>query len=348
MVQLCHPLRLGRAIEKLASQHLLEVQGPLSWGALLHGSCSDPRPVRLRAIASSVRYAMQTPKFRSEGGSEEDGLPFELHLRVRCNHCDECERAARTKWAGRIAHEIDGAPRTWMVTLTVRPSERARIDREIEEAGETASFRARCRALGPALTKWTKRVRIIADRAHVGRLRLIQVWEPHGDGYPHVHVLLHSTAGLTKRLVARAKWSLGFTNIKLADKSTARYCAKYLVKSRGVVRPRTSKNYGAEYLTTSRPSEPGGRCVKNSPAASRLQTAGTEVHDYDPTYPGTISWANTALQAFRSGAAAPAAAPAPPPAARRTGKAPPGVPPAGGASTARQSRERVDPAVALA
>lgn len=99
-------------------------------------------------------------------------------------------------------------------------------------------------------TKWMKRLRKSADHPPITYL---MVFEPHKDGTPHVHALIHERdlfRPVTYRQITGA-WHYGFAHAKLVDSSTgeqtAGYVAKYISKSMAG-RVRASLGYGDQPL----------------------------------------------------------------------------------------------------
>jgi len=165
--------------------------------------------------------------------------PFFFSIKVRCRKCDLCKRARARHWAARAANEISSCPgRTWMVTLTLRPSARRHL--------RMAALRG---AHVKLLTRWRqlylKRIR----KACKGVLRFMSVIEHHRDGTPHLHLLIHEVnpaAPILWRQLHDA-WAArhGFVKANLVTNPAlaAWYCSKYLTKQ-VIGRPAASKKYG--------------------------------------------------------------------------------------------------------
>ena len=189
------------------------------------------------------------------------GSAIELH--VRCRICEPCLKAKSAWWKLRSMAEIVSAPRTWFITLTWRPEDRLHADytadRALRNAGVRSPspqdlFRARLKALGPAVTLWLQRCRkgLRTEGESAVAFRYILVWEEHVDGFPHAHLLIHEKAGqtLTKRRLQR-EWKSGFSRLKLVDISpedihrSAAYVCKYISKSM-LSRVRASRFYGQQ------------------------------------------------------------------------------------------------------
>lgn len=180
--------------------------------------------------------------------------PIFLDLQVACRRCATCQRHRRRLWTARGMAELRLHPRSWFVTLTIRPTDRHRILEEaryaaaraavgdLDACDEATRWRYLQRAIRDHLTKMLKRLRHNA----AARFRYLMVAEKHRDGFPHYHLLIHEYGfgTLTKRQI-ESEWSLGFTSAKLVRnvERAARYVAKYCAKSLGA-RVRASQRYG--------------------------------------------------------------------------------------------------------
>ena len=209
------------------------------------GSCETPRTVSMVGKPSSGRIPA-------------DGLPIFVDLETRCRQCDACKRHRKALWAARAKAEMAWNPgRTWFVTLTVRPEIRARLlmeasvtarKRGVDLSKESGAIRFKylAQAIAPEITRYLKRVRrgYAATDPDV-KLRYIAVAEPHKDGFPHWHMLVHEYEGIIrqKRLT---RWGLGFVKAKLVSNGSAAagYVAKYLAKGLHT-RIRASQHYGS-------------------------------------------------------------------------------------------------------
>lgn len=188
-----------------------------------------------------------------------------ISMEVRCRKCKACLEARRKHWEARVQTEMASSPdtRTWFVTLTVRPDLRARavmyaraharrrgVEADFDsEEGSALRLRYLAKQFADPLTNWLKRLR----RQYTGdvRFRYLLVAEPHSDGFPHFHVLIHERVGaLTKRRI-EGKWPLGHVSAKLAGtgsvdrRNVGKYIAKYCSKQLAT-RVRASKFYGKD------------------------------------------------------------------------------------------------------
>lgn len=159
---------------------------------------------------------------------------------VRCKRCRGCLLLRQYSWICRAAHEQAFAQRTWFITLTFRPVERANVMRHASARDRAKDPQQRLvAASGTYVTKFFKRLR----RAGFA-LRYIAVPELHRDGFPHWHGLVHDLRGDLLWKDLDASWSAGFSVCKLVkDAKAIRYVTKYLAKdTRG--RVRASLRYG--------------------------------------------------------------------------------------------------------
>lgn len=177
-----------------------------------------------------------------------------LCQKVRCRKCAACLRQRARQWRERAIAEWRRAwhagLRTWFVTLTHHPEERYRLKLETEKRvgpgfhrlGPEDQARELFRTAGKLPTRWLKRLRKAG-----AKFRYLLVTEPHKDGFPHFHLLIHEVDDLnklTKRLL-QSQWARhGFSQAKLVENAGAcSYVAKYLAKSTmNKVRP--SRGYG--------------------------------------------------------------------------------------------------------
>lgn len=168
---------------------------------------------------------------------------------VQCRKCAGCRRWKRAMWSGRAALEFVQSHRTWLGTLTFGPEERYRVvtlarrrvpNFDTLTLGER--FRELLRELQPHVRLFLMRLRKGQAKAQVPPMefRYLVASEPHKDGFPHFHILLHEQklhAGVGRRQL-EAQWRdcqsgirLGHASFKLVrDVGGARYAAKYLGK----------------------------------------------------------------------------------------------------------------------
>jgi len=210
----------------------------------------------------------EAPVHREMTARKRDGLKLWQHTKrsveerrdiefeTRCRKCEPCLRLRAAYWRIRASAETSAAPRTWFVTLTLRPEEHfkvlCRAASRLRERGEDfdrmdadRQFAERHREVSREITLWLKRVR----KASGAKLRYILVAEAHKTGLPHYHALVHE-CGVdqpVRAAVLKGQWLLGFSQVKLvaqgAETKSASYVAKYLAKS-ALARVRASQGYG--------------------------------------------------------------------------------------------------------
>jgi len=228
----------------------------LSKRALLSGA----QPLTPTAINWNVAPWCESPhiatrshlQVRNPDGSYSNGR--ELNIFAGCRKCEGCLRKRSNDWFARMMRELQIAPQSYMVTLTLRPEARYQIetlarqslrDPLVEEIG----FKDRARALVRELQLYCKRC-----RRGQPPLRYVWVIEPHKDGQPHVHILWHLSAPPEQYhcdtegypLFLRTQWRLGFTTMRTIatdQKQVGGYVAKYLSKEAGCA-IRASQRYG--------------------------------------------------------------------------------------------------------
>ena len=257
-------------LEALAGGGVRRSLNEIDWD--VSGDCETPvtvpvwgrRSRRAMALApvyrrydDGSRVRLEHPELRQDTACHGvDGLVFLcVYVEGRCRKCSRCLRQRARQWSARCLAETQWASRTWFGTLTLNPNARAiarlEAQRRATASGSTfealspsAQFREICAAIGPALTKWIKRVRKVSG----ARLRYCLVSEPHADGVPYWHILLHEVTGEVRKSTLQAHWAqMGFSKFKLvaADQTSrpAHYVAKYISKFQGT-RVRASLNYG--------------------------------------------------------------------------------------------------------
>lgn len=136
-----------------------------------------------------------------------------------------------------------------MITLTFGPGIRERAEQRALARGcieGSERFVALQRELGRHVTMYLKRVR---ERSQAP-LRLAVVTEPHKDGFPHFHVLLHEQGQEVRWSLLSDEWfgkGLGFCVVKLVDNDSPRaafYVAKYCAKAQAGARARVRASIG--------------------------------------------------------------------------------------------------------
>lgn len=167
---------------------------------------------------------------------------LQTRIRVRCRRCENCMLARRHKFMIRAAREQIRAKHTWFVTLTFGPRRRSAILAAASRLDHRKDQSARLvQASGWYVTTFTKRL-----RAAGFDFRYLFVAEPHRDGFPHYHGLLHDQSSALSWDGISDEWNAGYSVVKLVrDVGAIRYVTKYIAKGR-YGRIRCSSGYGAE------------------------------------------------------------------------------------------------------
>lgn len=183
---------------------------------------------------------MSSLRFKCSSPLRVEWAALQSSIWVRCKRCEGCRLLRQYQWIARAAHEQAFAKRTWFITLTFRPVERARIM-------QRASARARAKTPGQRLvaesgvsvTKFIKRLRKPGFA-----FRYLWVPELHSNGFPHWHGLIHDLRGDMLWKDIASQWRDGFSVVKLVrDAKALRYVTKYLSKENSGS-PRASLGYG--------------------------------------------------------------------------------------------------------
>jgi hypothetical protein len=178
---------------------------------------------------------------------------------IRCRKCPNCLGARAAHWRLRAQQEIRFAPRTWFLTLTLRPEEQYRLKCAVhlrliarstswEATSEDERFRLMADEGGKEITRYLKRL-----RKRGALIRYCLVVEAHKSGLPHFHMLLHevSETDPVRHKLLEDQWRVGFMQAKLVSSETraAHYVTKYLNKS-ARARMRASAAYGSAHNAT--------------------------------------------------------------------------------------------------
>jgi len=236
--------------------------------APMHGKCMMPRDIPLRGVEMLLPKQLATLNDPFVDWAEGYGfLPgrapdapenpkvMTAWVRIRCRKCAECLKHRRRLWTARAMYETRNAMRTWFGTLTVSPdrrfqatllAERDALTKRAESLDAMSSverLRAITRQLAPEVTRWLKRVR----QQSKAKLRYLLVVEPHKDGFPHFHMVLHEqTLTPCSKRILEDQWSYGFSQWRQVPQGEMRqvtYVCKYLTKS-AQTRVRASRFYG--------------------------------------------------------------------------------------------------------
>lgn len=193
---------------------------------------------------------MGVRKFRCEAAGSVWYEAAQLSVKVRCRQCTGCLKLRQYQWMCRAASEQMDAERTWFFTFTYKPQVRAVIMREASilasDQPQLSQPIRLCRSAGKYVAAYMRHLRKVG-----GPLRYVAIPEPHKDGFPHWHGLVHCLSGDLSHETLTLGWSHGWSVFKeVRDTGAIRYVTKYLAKDR-YGRIRASLNYGA------RPDEDG-------------------------------------------------------------------------------------------
>lgn len=228
-----HPMRDVLRIAGDAIHRGLVTKSPVRAEWDISGGCQSPVYIDLvgRKHVVNGQYHSRDP----QGGM------YSLDLWAKCRRCVVCLRKRAHHWAKRAQKEFGVAPRTWFATFTFRPEEHQRLQMQATErlASRCVQFdllnaeeqwQETIGEYGQELTKYWKRL-----RKNTGvKFRYVLVAEPHKNGFPHFHALIHETdpSHQLRHAELTLGWNLGYTKFKLVrDPKVAWYVAKYLSKS---------------------------------------------------------------------------------------------------------------------
>lgn len=155
----------------------------------------------------------------------------------RCRRCERCMEMRRYHWQCRTVWETMHSEQTCFVTLTFGRAARGTIYAEAAAADHAKSSAKRLfAAAGAMVSKYIRDLRELDAR-------YLFVPEPHVNGFPHFHALVHVNAGV-KLAQIQAPWDRGFGCWKwVRDRGAITYVTKYLAKGR-YGRVRASLKYG--------------------------------------------------------------------------------------------------------
>lgn len=236
----------------------------------LAGWCENPVARYLESWSSPTNFSKS---IYTDGDEKKT-----IELLVRCRKCQPCLNWRGYKWALRAKREVSNAylakKESFFVTLTFRPDVRQDILRDSEAPDylninrpvPEQHYGAVSDEASKYVTRWLKRLRKAGYK-----LRYIAVCEPHADGFPHFHLLIHDYSSTSQQLIdpvprfcpsrqrpclfMAGDWreKYGFDDIEpLRDPlASAFYVAKYLTKD-FQRRVRASVKYGLEEDTLKR------------------------------------------------------------------------------------------------
>ena len=191
---------------------------------------------------------------------------LQTRISVRCRRCKNCLKARQFQWMLRAAREQMRSRRNWLVTLTFGPKSRTEI---LTAASGMSGSRDQSARLVSA-SGWYVQTYLKRLRADGFGFRYLFIAEPHLNGFPHWHGIIHDQLGNTSMLQIMKKdkrtgerrpavvcpdlekqFAAGFVDTELVrDLGAIRYVTKYIAKGR-FGRIRASARYGADELVES-------------------------------------------------------------------------------------------------
>lgn len=201
------------------------------------GNCQEPVILPFTGMPDeSLR------RLRIANGEPPLAVPVRhVDIAVRCRKCTACRAARRRHWQLRAISEIRNCERTWFGTLTLAPEHQFRLvclasskllagGTHYDALTEDDQFKERCKPLVREIQLYFKRLRKAGCQ-----FRYLVAIERHKSGAPHVHLLVHETAGPVRHRQLSSAWTLGFTKFNLVspdgETQAARYVSKYLTKA---------------------------------------------------------------------------------------------------------------------
>ena len=301
-MQLLQADTLGRIVDDGLTREWLSRTGLTSWAGDVSMGCEAPAIIELSsAVEDGFHIDRQTKERRPDLLSYAD-VRFTVDLAVPCRKCKACLRRDRRRWETRIQRECSRANRTWMATYTISPAARMMVEGTRKDVPiDSDDYFAllwveRVRVLSRELQLHLKRVRKSVDKP----IRFFAVFEPHRDGWPHIHMLIHADHELLKKQCGT--WNLGFQKVKLVQEGAgALYVAKYCAKEGSSVRASVRYGEEPEMTGTLLPEEEDlspkahatSEAVKDGHSKIGILEAVTEPgeNSYDSNYkPGSTSW----------------------------------------------------------
>lgn len=221
---------------------------PIGWRKRHHQVIVD-HPDGTFQVRSEV---YETPLLNPAYLVQERGVPWTIEFSARCRRCDNCLDHRRKIWGARGAREIQLSTRTWFVTFTLNahtrflysiPGYDPRSDKAKKKKPKVKKLpQGISGQITASFQRFNKRLRASTKAP----IRYFAVVEPHKDGTPHMHALIHEAGvNITERKL-RATWHDGFLHAVLVDREDPKapwYVAKYIGKEKHS-RILASKKYG--------------------------------------------------------------------------------------------------------
>lgn len=206
----------------------------------------------------TVKSSMKVVKIRKDILDNSIKQPYYIDLVTPCRtKCEVCRQHRAKVWAQRAYHETAYSSRTWFMTLTCSPHQRVRAHILARQKYGNETFNSISKIVMSWFTLYLKRVR----KQSGVKFRYLLAVEPHKDGFPHLHVLIHERGQEIRKRLLEAQWrSIGITSCELVQNGKASaYVTKYIAKQ-FEARIRASLKYGRstsiEKLNFSCPLDP--------------------------------------------------------------------------------------------
>jgi len=193
--------------------------------------------------------------------SLDDGYMM-LDLWVPCRKCAGCLDVRRWRWRRRAEIEFKAWPWTWFCTFTVSPEHRLRAAIAARRDYGSDSYENVVKVINKWYTRYMKRVR----KESGAKIRFVLAAEPHANGFPHLHALVHEVSGHATKRCLQGQWPYGFTNVRKGDISKTAYVTKYIAKQM-TGRVHASLHYGRPYAIVDAAAVPAGRRGQQAAAA---------------------------------------------------------------------------------
>ena len=284
----CHPAAVAAVLAR--SHWKWRSIGDTQFVATALPYCDSPRAVEL--TARIPRRDLRQGVYDPIGG----GGQVTATVNVPCRKCAKCLHWRSMQWSERAMKEClfakENGVRTIWVTLTLNAKARDQMyaQASLACAGEPKFGDLSRVALG-WFQDYLKRLRYIADKEHSAKLRFLAVTEPHKDGCPHIHMLVHGN--IPTKIFRKAKWGNGFIHAKISDEQTAKYLCKYISKEAGRVRASLAYGHPERSARTKTnceiPSNSDRVSVQKEPTLQR----GTSADDEKGALPGEIALRST-------------------------------------------------------
>jgi len=207
-----------------------------------------------------VKYGFHTVPAKLDIKERVGGTYWMLDLWVPCRKCAGCLDVRRWRWRRRAETEMKAWPWTWFCTFTVSPEHRLRAAIAARRDYGSDSYENIVKVINKWYTRYMKRVR----KESGAKIRFVCAAEPHANGFPHLHALVHEVSGHATKRTLQAQWPYGYSNVKKGDIAKAAYVTKYISKQL-TGRVHASLHYGRPYaIVSSKAVMPQARRVRQA------------------------------------------------------------------------------------